>query len=145
MNYQKKHNDDITTNNTTSMIFPPPNHPLDSAHPTDEAEDDDDDNDVPKMLNQDGFLVDNTEHKTVLVDDNGFIVPPTTEELTHIYERVERAHLPPHGLDPPPSTEEEKSACDEVLHSLGSFLAWCQSAFQCKSSGDSTASICTNN
>lgn len=124
--------------------FPPPNHPLDSSHPDDE--DDDDNNDVPKMLNQDGFLVDNTEHKTVLVDDNGFIVPPTTEELTHIYERVERAHLPPHGLDPPPSTEE-RSACDEVLHSLGSFLAWCQSALRCKSSADSTASIfgSTNN
>lgn len=126
--------------------FPPPNHPLGSAHPTDEGEDDDDDNNVPKMLNQDGFLVDNTEHKMLLVDDNGFIVPPTAEELTHIYERVERAHLPPHGLDPPPS-KEEKSACDRVLHDLGSFLAWFQSALQCKSSGDSTASICgsTNN
>jgi hypothetical protein len=78
----------ISSGNPTIAYFPPPNHPLDSAHPTDEGEDDDDDNNVPKTLNQDGFLVDNTEHKTILVDDNGFIVPPTAEELTHIYERV---------------------------------------------------------
>lgn len=71
-----------------------------------------------KLLDHDGFLVEQSSDppgvtlserdnqanvltgenvkEMELVDDKGFIVPPTSSEIEHVFERAEQVHSPPH-------------------------------------------------
>lgn len=65
-----------------------------------------------EKLDRDGFL--RHENSDVqgtvdLVDDDGFVVPPSPSEISHAFERVERAHMFP-DVENVSSTEDESFA-----------------------------------
>lgn len=65
--------------------------------------------DIGEKLDRDGFLrhqESDVQGEVDLVDDDGFVVPPSPSEISHTFERVERAHMFP-DVENVSSTEDE--------------------------------------